>query len=62
VSGPPAGVFIRRLGLPDGVSFLGPRDGAWLVRAPDHDTLSGALAAVERPQGRLRIEVDPARA
>ena len=62
VSGPPAGEFIRRLGLPDGVSVLGPRDGAWLVRAPDHDTLSGVLVAVERPQGRLRIEVDPVRA
>lgn len=62
VSGPPAGEFIANLGSPVGVDLLGPRDGAWLVRAPDHDRLSEVLAAVERPRGRLRIEVDPPRA
>ncbi len=62
VSGPPAGEFIARLGSPDGIDLMGPRDGAWLVRAPDHGRLSEVLAAVERPKGRLRIEVDPPRA
>jgi len=62
VSGQPAGEFIANLGSPVGVDLLGPRDGAWLVRAPDHDRLSEVLAAVERPKGRLRIEVDPPRA
>jgi len=33
-----------------------------LVRAPDSETLSDLLASVDRPRGRLRIEVDPARA
>jgi len=41
---------------------MGPRDNAWLVRAPDPETLSDLLASVDRPRGRLRIEVDPARA
>ena len=45
-----------------GVEVMGPRDDAWLVRAPDPDALSDLLASVERPRGRLRIEVDPARA
>ncbi|MBC8195061.1 MAG: hypothetical protein ISR43_01390 [Acidimicrobiia bacterium] len=62
VSGPPAEDFITALGSPDGVDLLGPRDGAWLVRAPGHDRLAEVLAAVERPKGRLRIEVDPPRA
>ena len=44
-----------------GVEVLGPIDGRWLVRAPDPTTLADWLASVERPAGRLRIEVDPAR-
>ncbi len=31
----------------------------WLARAPDHVVLCDALAAVPRPPGRLRVEVDP---
>jgi len=44
-----------------GVEVLGPDDGRWLVRAPDHEALCDALAAAPRPPGRLRVEVDPAR-
>jgi primosomal protein N' (replication factor Y) len=40
---------------------LGPADGTWLVRAPDHRTLADALARAPRPPGRLRVEVDPMR-
>jgi len=36
-------------------------DGAWMVRAEDSATLADNLAAVARPEGRLRIEVDPQR-
>ena len=61
VSGPEAAEFVRRLGRPSGIDVLGPRDGAWLVRAPDPGRLADVLAAVERPAGRLRIEVDPHR-
>jgi len=67
VSGASAEEYVRRLeALPGwngpGVDVLGPRDGSWLVRAPDPDALADLLAAVERPGGRLRVEVDPARA
>ena len=46
---------------PPGVQVMGPVDGSWQVRAPDHDQLCDALAAVERPPGRLRLAVDPLR-
>lgn len=62
VSGAAAAEFVDRLGAPEGVDVLGPRDGAWLVRAGGPEALADALASVERPAGRLRIEVDPARA
>jgi primosomal protein N' (replication factor Y) len=61
VSGASAPAFIDGLGAPLGVEVLGPSDGRWLVRAPDHRTLCDALAAVERPSGRLRVAVDPHR-
>ncbi|MDP9389796.1 MAG: hypothetical protein M3Q48_18240, partial [Actinomycetota bacterium] len=48
--------------LPSSVEVLGPSEGRWLVRASDHPSLCDALAAAPRPDGRLRVEVDPARA
>jgi primosomal protein N' (replication factor Y) len=44
-----------------GVDVLGPYDDRWLVRAPSAEALADFLAAVDRPPGRLRIEVDPQR-
>ena len=61
VSGPSAPAFIEALGAPGGVEVLGPADGRWLLRAPDHVTLCDALAGTERPGGRLRVAVDPLR-
>jgi primosomal protein N' (replication factor Y) len=61
VSGPTAAAFVDSLGHPLGVEILGPADGRWLLRAPDHATLCDALAATTRPPGRLRLEVDPPR-
>ncbi|MGH9243546.1 MAG: hypothetical protein ACRD29_04370 [Acidimicrobiales bacterium] len=61
VSGPAAEAFIAAVGAPLGVEVLGPADGRWLLRAPDHATLGNALAATDRPPGRLRLEVDPLR-
>jgi primosomal protein N' (replication factor Y) (superfamily II helicase) len=61
VSGAVAGAFVEALGRPLGVEVLGPSDGRWLLRAPDHRTLCDALAAAERPPGRLRVAVDPPR-
>jgi primosomal protein N' (replication factor Y) (superfamily II helicase) len=61
VSGAGAGAFAEALGHPLGVAVLGPSEGRWLVRAPDHATLCDALAATPRPPGRLRVAVDPPR-
>ena len=61
VSGVAAPAFVDRLGSTAGIDVMGPNDGRWLVRAPDHATLAEVLAAVERPPGRLRVEVDPHR-
>ena len=63
VSGEAAPAFVERLSaeLPIGVEVLGPTDGSWLLRAADHPTLADALARVQRPSGRLRLEVDPLR-
>jgi hypothetical protein len=61
VSGAAAAAYVDALGSPLGVEVLGPSDGTWLLRAPDHPTLCDALAATPRPTGRLRLEVDPLR-
>ena len=61
VSGAAAAAFVAGLARPPGLEILGPGDGDWLLRAPDHDTLCAALAAAPRPPGRLRVEVDPLR-
>lgn len=60
VSGPAAADLIGRLGGAP-LELLGPDEGAWLLRAPDHQIIADALAAAGRPPGRLRIEVDPLR-
>jgi primosomal protein N' (replication factor Y) (superfamily II helicase) len=45
-----------------GVEVNGPVDEVWSIRADDHQSLCDLLAAVARPAGRLRVEVDPVRA
>ena len=62
VSGASAGEFMERFGEPLGVEVAGTADGAWRLRSDDRDILLRALAATERPGGRLRIAVDPLRA
>lgn len=61
VSGAAAGELIAALGNPLGVDIMGPADGAWLLRAPNHQILCDSLASVPRPKGRLRVAVDPLR-
>jgi primosomal protein N' (replication factor Y) len=67
VSGEAAEVYVDALrarvgeGAAPELEVLGPADGRWLVRAPDHEQLSDALAAAPRPTGRLRVNVDPSR-
>jgi primosomal protein N' (replication factor Y) len=58
VSGAAADEYV--LGV-EGIDLLGPRDGTWLLRAPDHTTLLSALEQAPRPAGRLRLDVDPLR-
>jgi len=61
VSSSAAAEYIARLGQPRGLTVQGPSNGQWLVTADDHRVLCDALAVVERPPGRVRIEVDPLR-
>jgi primosomal protein N' (replication factor Y) len=61
VSGAAAPAYIEALGRPPGVQVAATSEGRWLVRAADHAVLCDALAAVPRPAGRLRVEVDPQR-
>jgi primosomal protein N' (replication factor Y) len=61
VSGSAAAEYVERLGHPPGITVQGPSNGQWLVTAAGHRSLCDALAAVERPAGRLRVEVDPLR-
>ena len=65
ISGAAAEQFVERLSTwPDAsaLDIAGPADGIWRVRADRRDTLLDALAATERPPGRLRVAVDPMRA
>jgi primosomal protein N' (replication factor Y) len=63
VSGEAAAAFAVAVEALDGegVEVQGPADGRYRVRAPHHAALCDALAAAQRPSGRLRIEVDPLR-
>lgn len=56
-----APAYVERLGTPPGVLVQGPDDGRWVLRAEDRSSLLDRLAAVDRPPGRLRLQVDPAR-
>ncbi len=61
VGGEAADEYVARVGTPLGIDVLGPDEGRWMLRSDDHARLSDHLAGVERPPGRLRLQVDPAR-
>ena len=61
VSGAGASEFISALGHRVGIRILGPSNDRWLLQADDHEPILDALEATPRPDGRLRIEVDPLR-
>ena len=64
LSGASAAAYVEALEAHGGtgtVQVVASGQGRWLVRAPDHATLSDLLGSVRRPPGRLRIEVDPLR-
>ena len=65
VSGAAARTYIDLLSAGDRAGALdiaGPAEGTWRIRSDDRDVLLHALAAAERPSGRLRVAVDPLRA
>ncbi len=53
--------FIARLGTPQGVEVQQAEDGQWLLRSRESGRLQEVLSQVDRPVGRLRLQVDPAR-
>ena len=65
VSGAVAPSYIENLSAgpnASGLDIAGPAVGTWRVRSDDRAALLDALAAAERPSGRLRVAVDPLRA
>jgi primosomal protein N' (replication factor Y) len=61
VGGEAAEAYVERFGHPLGVEVRGPEEGRWMLRSEDRAVLLDHLAEVERPPGRLRLWVDPAR-
>ena len=61
VGGSAAPVYIERLGEPRDVDVLEAEDGRWLLRSRVYGRLQDELAMVERPPGRLRLQIDPVR-
>jgi primosomal protein N' (replication factor Y) (superfamily II helicase) len=61
VGGVAATAYIERVGEPEGVQVSESDDGQWLLRSRTPGRLQDHLATVERPPGRLRLQVDPAR-
>ncbi len=53
--------FVQRVGSPQGVTVTGSGEGDWLIRSCEPGRLQDVLAGVERPTGRLRLQVDPMR-
>ena len=62
VSGAGAEALITALDPAAAIEVRGPRQGRYLLRAPELPPLLDALAAAGRPADRVRIEVDPLRA
>lgn len=62
ISGSAATEFVRSIGNLEGLEILGPSNDRWRIRSVDREHLVAALKSVDRPPGRLRIEIDPLRA
>jgi primosomal protein N' (replication factor Y) len=59
IRGPGAPVYVEGLRLVETLEVSVLEAGRFLIRARDHAELADGLAAVDRPAGRLRVEVDP---
>ena len=62
ISGASAAEFVERLGNPDGLEVMNANNKRWRVRSDDRELMLEILSNVERPAGRLRIEINPLRA
>jgi primosomal protein N' (replication factor Y) len=60
VGGPAAAEYVARVGTPLGIEIR-HRDDSWLLVADDRKLLLDTLAHVDRPPGRLRLQIDPMR-
>ncbi len=70
ISGQAAGAYAARIAAgiegsehpgSGGLELRQPGEGTWELVAADHGPMLDLLAALERPAGRLRVEVDPVR-
>ena len=59
VGGPAGKEFMNRIPESDTLTVLGNSEDSWLIRAADRSTLCSILNAVQRPPGRLKLQVDP---
>ena len=59
LKGPGAPAYAELLAAGGALEVSAVGDGRYVVRAGDPAALSDGLAAVDRPAGRLRVEVDP---
>lgn len=62
VSGSAAEEFVQKIVVADGLEIMGPYEGRWRIRSASRELLVEHLKAVKRPNGRLRIEINPLRA
>ena len=62
ISGASADQFIQRLGSPEGLEIRPANENRWRIRSDDRQELVDHLKNVDRPSGRLRIEINPLRA
>ena len=62
VSGSAAKEFIERVGKPDGIEIMNSNNERWRIRSNDRQRMVDLLGDIERPTGRLRIEINPLRA
>jgi primosomal protein N' (replication factor Y) len=60
VGGSAAPDYVERVGNPLGIEIR-QREDTWLLVAEDRKLLLDTLAQVERPPGRLRLQIDPMR-
>ena len=62
ISGTAAAEFVQGIGDSHGLEILGPSNDRWRIRSDDREHMVAILKSVDRPPGRLRVEINPLRA